>query len=72
MKPIERLRTGVCGRPHVGNLDCWQRIVETNDLTALRRALTGVSRHDIERREVTPIGGLLPDAERRAALQTAG
>lgn len=58
---IQRLRTGAYGRLHLHNLDCWQRIIETNDLPALRRALTGVDRHNIEMREVTPIAGLLPD-----------
>lgn len=68
---IKRLRAGVHGRPHLANLDRWQRIVETNDLPALRRALTGLERYDIEMREVTPMGGLLPDKERREALRTA-
>ena len=67
---IKRLRAGVHGQPHLTNLDCWQRIVETNDLPALRRALTGLERHDIEMRELTPMGGLLPDEERREALRT--
>lgn len=68
---IKRLRTGVHGQPHLTNLDRWQHIVETNDIPALRRALTGLERHDIEMREVTPMGGLLPDEERREALRTA-
>lgn len=68
---IKRLRAGVYGQPHLANLDCWQRIVETHDLPALRRALTGLERHDIEMREVTPMGGLLPDEERREALRNA-
>ncbi|MGV9799579.1 helix-turn-helix domain-containing protein [Mycobacterium sp. NPDC003449] len=68
---IKRLRRGVCGQPHLANLDCWQHIIETNDLPALLRALTGLERHDIETREVTPMGGLLPDDERREALRSA-
>lgn len=68
---IKRVRAGVHGQPHLANLDCWQRIVETNDLPALRHALTGLERHDIEMREVTPMGGLLPDKERREVLRTA-
>lgn len=69
---IMRLRKGVRGQPHLDNLDCWQRIIETSDLAAFRRALTGLGRHDIEMREVTPLGGLLPDSERREALRSAG
>ncbi len=69
---IERLRTGVRGQPHLDNLDRWQRIVETADVSAVRRALTGVDRQDVEMREVTPMGGLLPDDERRQALRSAG
>lgn len=68
---INRLRAGVYGQPHLANLERWRRIVETNDLTALRRALTGLERHDIEMREVTPMGGLLPDNERLEALRAA-
>ncbi|WP_155944017.1 hypothetical protein [Mycobacterium sp. 360MFTsu5.1] len=64
---IARLRLSVHGRPHLENLDHWQHIVESNDLAGLRRALIGVDRHDIEMREVTPLGGLLPDDERRRA-----
>ncbi|UBV18482.1 helix-turn-helix transcriptional regulator [Mycolicibacterium fortuitum] len=69
---IKRLRTGVRGQPHLDNLDRWQRIVETADVSAVRRALTGVDRQDVEMREVTPMGGLLPDDERRQALRSAG
>jgi hypothetical protein len=36
----------------------------------LRRALTGLDRDSIEMREVAPIGGLLPETERREALQS--
>ncbi|OBJ97561.1 transcriptional regulator [Mycolicibacterium fortuitum] len=68
---IERLRADVRGQPHIDNLDRWQRIVATSDVSPLRRALTGVDRQDVEMREVTPLGGLLPDDERRQALMNA-
>jgi plasmid maintenance system antidote protein VapI len=68
---IVRLRAGVRGQPHVANLDEWQHLVSTEDVPALRRVLTGVDRHSIEMREITPMGGLLPDAERRHALKVA-
>lgn len=67
---IQRLRTGAYGRLHLHNLDCWQRIIETNDLPALRRALTGVDRHNIEMREVTPLPGYSPTRERRDASRS--
>lgn len=71
---IQRLRAGVHGRPHLANIDRWQRIVEAGDVPALRCALTGLDRDGIEMREVTPMSGLLSDEERRAALRglTAG
>lgn len=68
---IARLRAGVRGQPHLANLDKWQELVSTEDVPALRRVLTGVERHSIEMREVTPMGGLLPDVERRQALNMA-
>lgn len=68
---IKRLRAGVRGQPHLRNLDRWQHIVDNNDLPALRRALTGLDHHSIEMREVTPMGGLLPDDERQQALKSA-
>lgn len=68
---IERLRAGVRGQPHRANLDQWQHLVETEDVTGLRRVLTGVDRHSIEMREVTPMAGLLTDDERRQALRSA-
>ncbi|MGD1424641.1 XRE family transcriptional regulator [Mycolicibacterium septicum] len=68
---IKRLRTGVRGQPHLANLDRWEHIVEDNDVHALRRALIGLDRHNIEMREVTPMGGLLPDEERRDAIRKA-
>lgn len=68
---LNRLRAGVRGQPHLANIDRWQHIVETNDVPALRRALTGLDRDAIEMREVTPMGGLLPDNERQMALRSA-
>ena len=64
---IRRLRAGVHGHPHIDNLDRWQHIVDTDDLPALHHALTGLDRHAIEMREVTPMSG--PDDERRQALR---
>jgi len=68
---ITRLRADVRGQPHLANLDHWQHLVNTKDVPALRRVLTGVDRHSIEMREVTPMGGILTDEERRQALRNA-
>lgn len=68
---IARLRADVRGQPHVDNLDRWQHLVSTKDVPALRRVLTGVDRHSIEMREVTPMGGILTDEERQQALRNA-
>ncbi|MEZ0362644.1 XRE family transcriptional regulator [Mycobacterium sp. pUA109] len=68
---VERLRGGVRGQPHTRNLTRWQQAVTAGDLAVVRRALTGLDRDSIEMREVTPMSGLLPDAERLEALQGA-
>lgn len=68
---IARLRADVRGQPHLDNLDRWQRLVSAKDVPALRRILTGVDRHSIEMREVTPMGGILTDEERQQALRNA-
>lgn len=68
---IARLRADVRGQPHLDNLDHWQHLVSTKDVPALRRVLTGVDRHSIEMREVTPMGGILTDEERQQALRNA-
>jgi len=66
---LERLRGNVTGRPHGRNLDWWQSLVGDGDVLGLHRALTGLDRDSIEMREVSPIGGLLPQDERQAALR---
>jgi hypothetical protein len=38
----------------------------------LHRVLTGLDRESIEMREVSPMGGLLPQGERREVLAKAG
>ena len=69
---LERLRNGVTGQPHRRNLDRWESLVGHGDVLALHRILTGLDRDSIEIREVSPMGGLLPQDERQAALQEAG
>jgi hypothetical protein len=66
-----RLRRSVTGQPHSRNLDQWNSLVEHGDVLGLHRVLTGLDRDSIEMREVSPMGGLLPQSERQAILQGA-
>jgi transcriptional regulator with XRE-family HTH domain len=68
---LRRLRSGVTGQPHTRNLDRWESLVKHGDLPGLHRVLTGLGRECIEMREVSPMGGLLPDEERIRLLRTA-
>lgn len=68
---LERMRAGVSGQPHLRNLQRWEAMVEQEDLPAIHRALTGLDRGSIELREVSPMGGLLPQDERSDALRRA-
>lgn len=65
---LRRLRTGATGQPHMRNLDRWESLIEQLDVPGLHRVLTGLGRDCIEMREVSPMGGLLPDEERIRAL----
>jgi hypothetical protein len=69
---LERLRGAVRGQPHVRNLDRWESLLNHGDIPGLHRILTGLDRDSIEMREVSPLGGLLPDEERLEVLQGAG
>lgn len=69
---LERLRRTVQGQPHVRNLDRWESLLDRGDVPGLHRILTGLDRDSIEMREVSPLGGLLPNAERLEVLQMAG
>jgi transcriptional regulator with XRE-family HTH domain len=66
---LERLHSGVKGQPHSRNLDRWESLVRHGDVLGLHRVLTGLDRDSIEMREVSPMGGLLPQDERQAALR---
>lgn len=67
---LRRLRSGVTGQPHMRNLDRWESLVKRGDVPGLHRILTGLGRDCIEMREVSPMGGLLPEAERIRVLHT--
>jgi transcriptional regulator with XRE-family HTH domain len=68
---IKRLRGSVTGQPHSRNLDRWESLVRHGDVPGLHRVLTGLDRDSIEMREVSPLGGLLHQDERQAALRGA-
>lgn len=65
---LTRLRDQVTGQPHTRNLERWSTLVRDGDVLGLQRVLTGLDRESIEMREVSPMGGLLPDGERREVL----
>jgi hypothetical protein len=66
---LSRLRSDVQGEPHTGNLDEWEGLLSSRDLPDLHRVLTGLDRHSIEMREVSPFGGLLSEEERLQVLR---
>jgi transcriptional regulator with XRE-family HTH domain len=69
---LERLRDGVRGQPHQRNLERWTSLVDRRDVSSIHRILTGLDRDSIEMREVSPMGGLLPQDERNDAIRMAG
>jgi transcriptional regulator with XRE-family HTH domain len=69
---LERLRSSVQGQPRMRNLDRWESLLDRGDVPRLHRILTGLDRDSIEMREVSPVGGLLPDEERLEVLRMAG
>lgn len=66
---IHALQGSTHGQPHERNLDRWQQIVDASDIGELRRVMLDTSTDGIEMREVSPMSGLLPDAERLQVLQ---
>ncbi len=68
---LERLRNGVTGQPHERNLDNWAVLINENDLSGIKRVLTGLDRASIEMREVSPMSGILTHEERLRALGLA-
>ena len=69
---LERLRHSTQGEPHVSNLDRWQRLVDQRDVPGLRRVMTGLDTDSVQMREVSPLGGLLPQSERSRVLEAVG
>lgn len=65
---LHRLRGSVRGQPHLRNLDRWQRLVDDRDVPGLHRVMTGLDIDSVEMREISPLGGLLPEQERSMVL----
>lgn len=53
-------------------LDRWQRLIDEHDLPGLHRVMNGLDTDSVQMREVSPMGGLLPQHERAEALRRAG
>ncbi|HEY7044394.1 MAG TPA: helix-turn-helix transcriptional regulator [Nocardioidaceae bacterium] len=71
LRNIRRLRASMRGQPHLRNLDRWQRLIEEGDISGLRRVMTGLDSDSIQMREVSPMGGLLPQHDRSQVLRNA-
>jgi hypothetical protein len=69
---LDRLQGSVKGQPHLRNLDRWRELVGSGDVSGLRRIMTGLDEDSIEMREVSPVGGLLPQDERSQVLGLVG
>lgn len=68
---LRRIQEGVVGQPHVRNLKEWSSLIERGDVVGVKRVLTGLDRHSIEMREVSPMGGLLSLEDRLDSLTRA-
>jgi transcriptional regulator with XRE-family HTH domain len=71
LRNLQRLREGTRGQPHLRNLDRWEDLIRDGDLSGLRRVMTGLDTDSVQMREVSPMGGLLPQAERAEVLGLA-
>lgn len=65
---LERERQSVRGGVHRRNVEGWQQMVDRRDVSGMHRVMTGLDRKSIEMREVSPLGGLLPEVERLEVL----
>jgi transcriptional regulator with XRE-family HTH domain len=71
LRNLQRLWEHTRGQPHLRNLDRWQCLIESDDLPGLRRVMLGLDTDSIQMREVSPMGGLLPQEERAEVLRRA-
>ena len=72
LRNLQRLKGSTQGQPHLRNLDRWQQLIEDEDPLRLRRVMTGLDTDSVQMREVSPMGGLLPQDERSKVLELAG
>lgn len=66
---INRLQGRVQGQPHSRNLDRWRKLVRNDDVSGLRRVMTGLHTDSVEMRAVSPLTGLLSQDERSDVLE---
>lgn len=71
LRNLHRLRESTRGEPHLRNLNRWQRLIQSGDLSSLRRVMTGLDTDSVQMREVSPMGGLLRQEERSEVLGLA-
>ncbi len=69
---LEQLLLTTQGEPHLSNLTRWESLVEQRDVAAIRRLMTGLNIDSVQMREVSPLSGLLPQAERSKVLELTG
>jgi hypothetical protein len=67
---LDRLETGVQGRPHVQNLARWRCLVEAGDVEGIRAVLVSKEADEMAMREVSRMAGILPETERLATLHS--
>lgn len=68
VRNLRRLCSNTRGQPHLRNLERWQRMIRDGDVSGLRRVMTGLDIDSVQMREVSPMGGLLPQDERSEVL----
>ncbi|MDR2372889.1 MAG: helix-turn-helix transcriptional regulator [Bifidobacteriaceae bacterium] len=64
-------RTSVRGEPHLSRLADWERMILGEDIKAIRRCCLDVGERGRQFRDVSPLGGILTEAERTEALNPA-
>jgi transcriptional regulator with XRE-family HTH domain len=71
LRNVRGLREHTRGQPHLRSLDRWERLVQDGDLSSLRKVMIGLDTDSVQMREVSPLGGLLPQEERSEVLGLA-
>jgi len=71
LRNLTHLREVSRGQPHMRNLERWEHLIEDGDVAGLHRIMTGLDVDSVEMREVSPMRGLLSQAERSEVLGLA-